>query len=94
MTTGDFFVSLPPPPPPFRGPKPPSHPHIPVVTLLQIGTGKCQITRSLKPVFRIRMDPGFFADPDPGIKSPDPSINKLHDGFDKVFEELYQKRQC
>ena len=31
----------------------------------------------LFPVFRIRMDPGFFADPDPGFKSPDPSINKL-----------------
>ena len=32
-----------------------------------------------KAVFRIRMDPGFFAHPDPGIKSPDsnPSINKL-----------------
>ena len=31
------------------------------------------------PVFRIRMDPGFFADPDPGFKSldPDPSSNKL-----------------
>ena len=28
-------------------------------------------------VFRIRMDPGFFADPDPGFESPDPSINKL-----------------
>ena len=28
---------------------------------------------------RIRMNPGFFADPDPGFKSPDPdpSINKL-----------------
>ena len=23
------------------------------------------------------MEPGFFADPDPGFKSPDPSINKL-----------------
>ena len=31
----------------------------------------------LFPVFRIRMDPGFFADSDPGFKSPDPSINKL-----------------
>ena len=28
-------------------------------------------------VIRIRMDPRFFADPDPGIKSPDPSIYKL-----------------
>ena len=28
-------------------------------------------------VVRIRMDPGFFADPDPGFKSPDPSMNKL-----------------
>ena len=29
-------------------------------------------------VFRIRMDPGFFADPDPDFKNPDPdpSINK------------------
>ena len=36
------------------------------------------------------MDPGFFANPDPGFKSPDPSINKLmgwdlNDGFDKVL---------
>ena len=23
-------------------------------------------------VFRIRMDPGFFADPDPDFKNPDP----------------------
>ena len=38
-----------------------------------------------KSVFRIRMDPGFFADPDlgffadpdPGFKSPAPSINEL-----------------
>ena len=32
-----------------------------------------------KTVFRIRMDPGFFADPDPGFKSPDPdpSIKKF-----------------
>ena len=28
-------------------------------------------------VFRIRMDLGFFADPDLGVNSPDPSINKL-----------------
>ena len=28
-------------------------------------------------VFRIRVDPGFFADPDPGLKCPDPSLNKL-----------------
>ena len=27
-------------------------------------------------VFRIRMDPGFFADPDPDFKNPDLSINK------------------
>ena len=27
------------------------------------------------------MDPGFFADPDPGFKSPDPSINKLLAGI-------------
>ena len=37
--------------------------------------------KNLKPVFRIwiRMDPGFFADPDPGFISPDPdqSIYKL-----------------
>ena len=25
-------------------------------------------------VFRIRMDPGFFADPDPDFKNPDPSV--------------------
>ena len=32
-----------------------------------------------KSVFRIRMDPGFFADPDLGFKSPDPDpfMNKL-----------------
>ena len=31
-----------------------------------------------KSVFRIRMDPGFFADPDPDFRNPDPdlSINK------------------
>ena len=45
------------------------------------------------------MDPCFFADPDPGFKSPDPdpSINKLidlKDGFDKVLEEPDQKGQC
>ena len=45
------------------------------------------------------MDPGFFADPDPGFKSPDsdPSfINlcDLNDGFDKVLEEHDQKGQC
>ena len=28
--------------------------------------------RVFNPVFRIRMDPGFFADMDPGFKSPDP----------------------
>ena len=33
------------------------------------------------------MDPGFFADPHPGFKSPDPSmIYDLNDGFDKVLE--------
>ena len=32
---------------------------------------------TVKAVFRIRMDPGFIADPDPGFLSPDPSINKL-----------------
>ena len=44
------------------------------------------------------MDPGVFADLDPGFISPDqdPSINKwdLNDGFDKVLEEPDQKRQC
>ena len=30
---------------------------------------------------------GFFADPDPGFKSPDPfMIYDLNDGFDKVLE--------
>ena len=28
-------------------------------------------------VFRIRIDPGFFANPDPDFKNPDPSIKKL-----------------
>ena len=43
------------------------------------------------------MDPGFFADPDPDFKSPDPSIYNfcdLNDGFDKVLEEPDRKRQC
>ena len=45
------------------------------------------------------MDPGFTTNPDPGFKSPDPSINKLlvsHDGLelDKVLEEPDQKGQC
>ena len=45
------------------------------------------------------MDPGFFADPDPDFKSPDPdpSINKLmvsKNGFGKVLEEPGQKGQC
>ena len=33
----------------------------------------------LSPVFRIRirMDPGFFADPEPDFKNPEPAINKL-----------------
>ena len=36
------------------------------------------------------MDPGFFADLDPGFKSQDPSFTKinlwdLNDGFDKVL---------
>ena len=35
------------------------------------------------------MDPGFFADPDPGFKSPDPSIYKF-----KVLEEPDKERQC
>ena len=35
------------------------------------------------------MDPGFFADPDTGFKSPDPSINlwDLNESFDKILEE-------
>ena len=43
------------------------------------------------------MDPGFFADPDPGLKSPNrPFINlcDINDDFDKVLEEPDQKRQC
>ena len=44
-------------------------------------------------------DSGFFADPDPGFKSPDldPSISKLiglNDGFYKVLEEPDQNGQC
>ena len=38
---------------------------------------KIDLWSTLITVFWIRMDPGFFADPDPGFKSPDPSINKL-----------------
>ena len=49
------------------------------------GTVECRWSSEsdddLKPVFRIRirMDPSFFADPNPGFKSqdPDPSIYKL-----------------
>ena len=39
----------------------------------------CAHFGTLEPVFRIRMDLGFFADPDPGFKSPDPDppINQL-----------------
>ena len=45
---------------------------------------------------QIRMDPGFFADPDPGLKVRiriRPLINlwDLNDGFDKVLEEPDQK---
>ena len=45
------------------------------------------------------MDPGFTTNPDPGFKSPDPSIHTLlvsHDGLelDKVLEEPDQKGQC
>ena len=47
------------------------------------------------------MDPGFFADPDPGFKSllkvrirPFINLCDLNDGFDKVLEEPDQKRQC
>ena len=43
------------------------------------------------------MDPGFFANPDPVFKSPDPPIINLcdlNDGFEKVLEEPDQKRQC
>ena len=36
-------------------------------------------------LFLIRMDFVFFADPDPGFKSPDP---------DKVLEEPDRKGQC
>ena len=40
--------------------------------------GQCkQFYFKKSPVFRIRLDPGSFADPDPGFKSLDPSINKL-----------------
>ena len=42
------------------------------------------------------MDPGFFVDPDPGLKSPDPDPHMykcdLNDGFDKVLEEPDQKK--
>ena len=42
------------------------------------------------------MDPGFFADPDPGFKSrirPFINLCDLNDGFDKVLEEPEQKGQ-
>ena len=45
--------------------------------LNEVGKFFVPFSPSYLPVFRIRMDPGFFADPDPGFKSPDPSINKL-----------------
>ena len=49
------------------------------LTFDQITIGHLKKKARVSPVFRIRirMDPGFFADPDPGFKSPDPSINKL-----------------
>ena len=52
-------------------------PHCRVLNL-----GHCTLRTTNKfPVFRIRfrMDPDFFANPDPGLKSPDPdpSIYKL-----------------
>ena len=51
----------------------------------------------IKAVFRIRIliDPGFFADPDPGFKvriRPFINLRKLNDGSDKVLEEPDQKR--
>ena len=42
------------------------------------------------------MDPGFFADLDPGFKSrirPFINLCDLNDGFDKVLEEPEQKGQ-
>ena len=48
-------------------------------------------------VFRIRMDPGFSADPDPGLKvriRPFINLCDLNDGCEKVLEEPDQKRQC
>ena len=45
------------------------------------------------------MDPGFFADPDPGLKvririRPFINLCDLNDGFDKFLKEPDQKRQC
>ena len=43
------------------------------------------------------MDPSFFADPDPDVKSPDTFINKLmdlNDDFDKGLVEPAQKGRC
>ena len=31
------------------------------------------------------MDPGFFSDPDPDLKSPDPSIDKLMGSHSKLW---------
>ena len=56
---------------------------LPSVTVIKVF---CRLLQSLqflptvlviKAVFRFLMDPGFFADPDLGFKSPDPSIYKL-----------------
>ena len=42
-------------------------------------SGSTTLYSEILPVFRIRMDPSFFAYPDPGFKSPDPdpSMDKL-----------------
>ena len=53
----------------------------------------------LNALFRIRIDPGFFADPDPSLKvririHPFINLCDLNDSFDMVLEEPDQKGQC
>ena len=64
------------------------------VFLLQLSNLFCLFHLPLYLVFQIRMYPGFFAVPDPGFKSPDPSINRLWDQNDdfKGFGGACSKR--
>ena len=52
-------------------------------------TPKKYVLKMMKSVFRIRMDPGFFADPYPDLENPDPSVfcfNLLEKYKRKIFQ--------